>query len=65
MSRLLGKNKLRSSVKRLPSELREDNGCGYAVRVDDHRRAMKLLRAEGAEYGRVYHEVDGRLEEFL
>ncbi|GHU92386.1 hypothetical protein FACS1894202_14820 [Clostridia bacterium] len=54
---ILGKNGERAVVKRLPSELREDNGCGYAIRVDSYRHALKLL--DGMEYGRVFSDDGG------
>ncbi|MCL2081560.1 MAG: DUF3343 domain-containing protein [Oscillospiraceae bacterium] len=65
MSRFLDKNKIQSQIKRLPSELRERNGCGYAVRVGekDLKRAVELLREAEIAPVRVYCHIESGGEE--
>jgi len=65
MSRFLDRNKISSQIKRLPSELREKNGCGYAVRVNekDLRTAVALLREADIAPMRVYGDIENGGEE--
>ncbi len=57
MTRVLNKYGVHASVKRLPSELRELNGCGYAVRVDKKLLPNALEILKDYNPTRVY--VDG------
>jgi hypothetical protein len=65
MSRFLDKNNISSQIKRLPSELREQNGCGYAVRVKEHdlKTAVALLREADIAPLRVYGDIENGGEE--
>jgi hypothetical protein len=60
MSRFLDKNKISSQIRRLPSELREQNGCGYAVRVreEDLKTSVALLRDANIAPMRVYSSIE-------
>ena|GEM_PF-1797018 len=65
ISRLLDSNRIISHIKRLPSELREKNGCGYAVRVDAHDldNAVDLTLKAGITPLRVYSSIENGGEE--
>lgn len=60
MSRVLSKNGIKSTVKRLPSNLREKNGCGYAIRVEENylRTSLDLLRETNLSPLRVYGDLE-------
>ena len=60
VSRHLSRNGISARVRRLPSEFREENGCGYAVDVDDDKlkKASGVLTEIGATPQKVY-QSDG------
>ena len=60
MSRVLSKNGISSGVKRLPSNLREKNGCGYAIRVEEKhlKLSLELLREMNLTPMRVYGDLE-------
>lgn len=65
MSRLLDKSRIPSHIKRLPSSLRELNGCGYAVRVKDEyfTPAIEVLKQADIAPLRVYSNIENGAEE--
>lgn len=65
MSKVLSKNGIMSNVRRLPSNLREQNGCGYAIRVDDNnlKPALAMLRDMDIAPLRVYGDLENGGEE--
>lgn len=65
MSRLLDKSRIPSHIKRLPSSLREQNGCGYAVRVKDEHfgPSISVLKSSDIAPLRVYKNIEDGAEE--
>ena len=47
--RLLEKNGIRASMRRLPADLPLDTGCGHAIRVqrEEREQAMNVMRQAG------------------
>lgn len=65
MSRLLDKSRIPSHIKRLPSNLREQNGCGYAVRVKEEHfeSSIEILKQADIAPLRVYRNIENGAEE--
>jgi hypothetical protein len=43
----------------------EQKGCGYCLRLRPEQRqlALQLLQHTGIQYGKIYADIDGVLEE--
>ena len=62
--RLLRQSGVETVLQRTPRRM-EQKGCGYCLRLQPEQRqlALQLLQHTGIQYGKIYADTDGVLEE--